>query len=228
MSEEAVRSGAAAFAAELAALSPALLAGPSASDGVRLRADLLPASTWGSNLRGLLSPTQWDRLRAPVLAAAGLRCQICGAARPARRPDCHEQWIFGLEAIVPGDIPLPVQRLVRLVALCPACHEVQHVGLAGLRERLAEVRARLGQLNSWTPAQVSADLDRAARRSVLLEQVPWDLDLRTLAGQIEIPGFPDLYLDAAARERLGHADSRRARPTRASRQSAWPRSRSST
>src|SRR5215475_10253855 len=45
----------------------------------RLSCDLLPASTWGSNLRGMFSPAEWDNLRIPVCTAAGDICEVCGA-----------------------------------------------------------------------------------------------------------------------------------------------------
>lgn len=203
-SEEEIRSGGEEFARVLALLSPDLLAGPGAADGVRLRADVLPTSAWGSNLRGILSGSAWERLRKPVIEAAGLRCQICGAKPRTRAPDCHEQWAFELRPAHDASL-IPVQRLVRLVALCPGCHAVQHIGLAGLRDQMEQVRARLARLNHWDSGAVSADLRRAGQRFELLEQVPWDLDLRALSDQIEIPGFLDLYIPSSAREYLGHS-----------------------
>ena len=46
-------------------------------------------------------------------------------ARPGRVR--HEVWDY--------DDARRVQRLVRLIALCPACHEVKHLGLAAKRGR---------------------------------------------------------------------------------------------
>lgn len=207
-SEKEINAGAREFARVLALLSPDLLAGSGAADGVRIRADVLPASAWGSNLRGILSGAAWAKLREPVVEAALGRCQICGATPRTRRPDCHEQWAFGLRDEGEGSF-IPVQHLVRLVALCPGCHAVQHVGLAGLRDQLDQVRARLARLNHWDAGAVAADLTRADQRFQLLEQVPWDLDLGVLAGQIKIAGFPDLYIPSGAREHLGHSRYRR-------------------
>ena len=185
---------------------PDLLAGPDASDGVRLRADALPASTWGSNLRGILSRQEWDKLRIAAAESAGNRCQICGVAPRRTRPHCHEKWVF---EIVEG---IPVQRLAALVALCTACHRVQHTGLAGLREELPLVKRQLARVNGWSLPQVVADLARAQARHHLLEQLEWDLDLRLLAGQVVIAGWPDLYIPADGRSYLGNAF----RPTPAS------------
>lgn len=51
------------------------------------------------------------------------------SVRPLRLPsvipvpvECHEVWDY--------DDDRKIQRLERRVALCPACHEVKHAGLA--------------------------------------------------------------------------------------------------
>jgi hypothetical protein len=44
-----------------------------------------------------------------------------------------------------------IQRLEQLVALCPACHEVKHAGLASKRGRLSAVIAHLAEVNHWSP-----------------------------------------------------------------------------
>jgi hypothetical protein len=188
---------------------PDLLAGFDAPDRARIRADSLPASTWGSNLRGILAPKDWDRLRIATAEAADNRCEVCHARSAGRRPAAHEQWIF---APVEG---LPVQRLGRLVALCIGCHRVAHIGLAGLRGEMPLVKRHLARVNRWSMIDVVADLHRAAERALLLERFEWDLDLRVLAGRVTVPGYPDLYIPAGGRAYLGNAFRRtaRARPT---------------
>ena len=46
----------------------------------RLTVELLPATTWGSNLRSVLRVSQWDKLRRGAYEAAQHRCEICGGA----------------------------------------------------------------------------------------------------------------------------------------------------
>jgi hypothetical protein len=50
-------------------------------------------------------------------------------------------WVYDHEA--------KIQRLERLVALCPACHEVKHAGLASKRGRLEAVIDHLADVNGW-------------------------------------------------------------------------------
>jgi len=64
--------------------------------------------------------------------------------------ECHEIWHY--------DDTTHVQTLVRLIALCPACHAVKHIGLAKVNGSLAEARSHLAQVNSWTEAETEAYL----------------------------------------------------------------------
>lgn len=184
----------------------ATLAGPAAPDGVAIRADMLPSSTWGSNLRGLF-PDDWNRLRAPVCEAAGNACELCGAisTRTRRdgkpyRPDCHEKWRFDLD-----ENGALVQRLERLVALCSDCHRVQHAGHANATNQTGPMLAQLRRVNDWTIEAARADLERAQNRWLVLNNCTLDLGLSALAGQVRLDGFPSLYVPAKERDCLGNS-----------------------
>lgn len=186
--------------------SPDLLAvdtlpGIEANDGVRVRFDMLPSEVWGSNLRTILTRTEWDRLRMQVCEMAGNKCQLCGGSVTSprgdrNRPDCHERWSF--EALGEGR---GVQRLVQLVALCPECHQTQHLGRAQLEGLLDVVRQRVAELNGWSDQEVEADMHRAADRYRALAGFAWDLDLSVLSNMISIAGYPDLVIPASERAR---------------------------
>jgi 5-methylcytosine-specific restriction endonuclease McrA len=91
----------------------------------RLTVELVPSTRWYTNVRSNVPKAVWDRLRRQVAAEAGQRCKICGG-RGRRWPvECHEVWHY--------DDATKVQRLERLVALCPACHEVKPAGLTSRR-----------------------------------------------------------------------------------------------
>ncbi|MEZ0096279.1 hypothetical protein [Streptacidiphilus sp. EB129] len=178
------------------------LAGPAAPDGVRIRASLLPESVWGSNVRGLVTQSIWNKLRIPVCEAAGNRCQICGHRPTTRRPDCHEKWSF-TPATTPGTPG--VQKLEALLALCAACHLVQHTGLARIRGEQDSVLDHLMRLNGWSAEQAWADVVRASNLGGHLWDLAWDLDLSLLRGQLQIPDYPDLLIPHAARAGLGNS-----------------------
>jgi hypothetical protein len=72
------------------------------------------------------------------------------------------------------------QILVRMIALCPACHEVKHMGLAGIRGKGKSARDHLAKVNGWSDEQVYVHVAEAfdiwRRRS----KVSWKLDLSGL------------------------------------------------
>jgi hypothetical protein len=108
--------------------NPRTVVGDDARVQTRLTVELVPSTCWYTNVRSNVSKAVCDRLRRRVAAQTGNRCEICGG-RGRRWPvECHEVWHY--------DDEVKVQRLERLAALCPACHEVKHAGLASKRGRL--------------------------------------------------------------------------------------------
>ena len=109
--------------------------------------ELVPSTCWYTNVRSKVSKVWWDRLRRRVAAEAGSRCEICGG-RGRRWPvECHEVWHY--------DDDRKIQRLERLAALCPACHEVKHAGLASKRGRLPQVIGHLAAMNGWSESDAA-------------------------------------------------------------------------
>lgn len=137
-----------------------------------LTVELVPRTSWYKNVRSHVSPEQWERLKKIVFRRAAHACEICGG-RGAKWPvECHEVFAYDDERYV--------QKLVRLVALCPACHEVKHIGLAGVRGRRREALAHLARVNGWSVADaelyVEACMEMWHRRSCH----EWQLELSYL------------------------------------------------
>ena len=107
-----------------------------------LTIELVPRTSWYKNVRSNVSREEWDRLRKIIFSRAGHRCEICGG-RGARWPvECHEIFVYNDEE--------HIQKLAGLLALCPACHEVKHIGLAGLRGKGNLAKAHLAKVNNWS------------------------------------------------------------------------------
>lgn len=119
----------------------------------RLSIELVPRSAWFQNLRSMLQPGQWDRLRRSTYRRAEYACEICGGTGPEHPVECHEKWEY--------DDKRYVATLVGLYGLCPACHEVKHIGLAKKRGRLDQARTHLSAVNETTLAQADKDIDAA-------------------------------------------------------------------
>jgi hypothetical protein len=118
-------------------------------------------SCLGSNVRSRVYRPVWDRLRRAAYAAAGNICELCGGVGRQHPVECHEVWEY--------DESRRVQRLVRLIALCPACHAVKHYGRMMSMGRAEEAAAHLMAVNGWdretTRAHVQEAFETWRRRS---------------------------------------------------------------
>jgi hypothetical protein len=114
----------------------------------------------------------WDRIRRQVWRQADYRCELCGGRGPEHPVECHEVWRY--------DDRTRVQLLVRMIALCPACHQVKHIGLANVKGKGAQARAHLARVNGWTLAQADAYIAEAFNVWAWRSQGPWTLDLEGL------------------------------------------------
>jgi len=136
---------------------------------VQLSIELIPATSSFRNLRFVLPAAHWDRIRTAVYREAHYRCEICGD-RGSRHPvECHEEWLY--------DEALEVQKLARLVALCPDCHAVKHYGRA-LANYIAEPAFRhLCGVNRWDGGTADRYLEDVFRLWELRSAIHWTLDL---------------------------------------------------
>lgn len=140
--------------------------------------DSIPATSWGSNLHHLLVPDQWEQLRRKTFAESGGHCEICGFWNGL---ECHELWeyhepVLGLSEMVCG-----VQRLVRLMPLCKACHETYHLGFASMQGRIAPAGGRVGAYNRYTLRETKEYCDLNKENWQRRNEHPWALDLSCMA-----------------------------------------------
>lgn len=92
---------------------------------MKLTIELVPQSCFFSNVRSTVSRRDWDTLRYECYDLAGHRCEICGSRGKKYAVECHEIWEY--------DDKNHVQKLVRLIALCPMCHRCKHWGLSRIK-----------------------------------------------------------------------------------------------
>lgn len=105
-------------------------------------------------------------------------CQICGGRGPTHPVECHERWYF-LEEI-------GVQKLVDVVALCPACHEATHYGLARVHGREAYARNQLLKVNQWTVEELDSHVDLAMEDHQRRSAQQWSLDATWLLSYVNL------------------------------------------
>ena len=156
---------------------------------VRLTVELVPKTSWYHNVRALVDEMTWDRIRHQVWRQAEYRCEICGGRGPEHPVECHEVWRY--------DDQTRTQTLVGMIALCPACHQVKHLGLANVRGKGAEARAHLLRVNGWTPEQADAHIEQAFQVWERRSQGPWTLDLDGLRADVLGGEYPRIARLAA-------------------------------
>lgn len=139
----------------------------------RLRIDAVPASSWGANLSRTFKGRGWDVLRRETYRRAGNCCEICGGQGTQHPVEAHEVWRFDEET--------GIQSLVRLIALCPSCHEVVHFGRTVVTGRADQAIAHLAKVNRWTLEQAKDHAHEAAATLERRSSREWKIDLSILA-----------------------------------------------
>lgn len=139
---------------------------------MKLTIELVPSTAWYSNVRSNVTAAEWDVLRKECYRKAGHVCEICSGRGPKHPVECHEIWKYDDDACT--------QTLEGLIALCPDCHEVKHIGLAGIKGRQTEAIAHLAEVNGITLEEaklyVEASFETWSKRS----QKDWKLDITIL------------------------------------------------
>lgn len=144
-----------------------------------LTIELVPRSSWYRNVRSNVSKAEWERLKKVTFGRARYRCEMCGGRGKRWPVECHEVFAYDDERYI--------QKLVRLLALCPSCHEVKHIGLAGVRGNHQRAVAHLARVNGWSREDaelyIEACFELWSRRSCH----EWQLDLSYLKQLAAVP-----------------------------------------
>ena len=83
-----------------------------------IRPHMVPQTSWGKNLRAVLTPDEWKKVKTHAYQAAGYRCIVCGSKGPEWLVEADEAWEL--------DDQSKRQTLKGVIALCPDCHLVRH------------------------------------------------------------------------------------------------------
>lgn len=140
---------------------------------MRLNIELVPASSWYTNVRSNVSERTWLAIARTTFSLARNRCQICDGVGPRHPVECHEQWAY--------DDTLRLQTLLGTIALCPRCHEVKHIGRAialGGAERAVEW---LCHVNGLSPANALTEVRSALALHAQRSLAHYHLDLTHLS-----------------------------------------------
>lgn len=139
-----------------------------------LTIELVPKTAWFKNLRSELPKEQWDKLRKECYRKANYVCECCGGKGNKWPVECHEIWAY--------DDKKKKQTLLGLIALCPSCHEVKHIGLASVRGRLDAATQHLANVNRWSFRKSQDYINEAFKLWKKRGAYKWELDITWATG----------------------------------------------
>jgi 5-methylcytosine-specific restriction endonuclease McrA len=137
-----------------------------------LTIELVPATCWFSNVRSEVSEGDWKKLKRITFQKAKYRCEVCGGQGEQWPVECHEIWHYDDENLV--------QTLAGLIALCPSCHEVKHMGLAHVKDRGDIAAQHLARVNGWTMEETEKYIDEQFDVWRWRSKHEWALDISWL------------------------------------------------
>ena len=142
----------------------------------RLNFELVPDGCWGSNLRNILSKSDWDFLKKDAKIRSGGMCAICG--KKTDKLDAHERWSYDKEK--------GIQKLEEIIAVCKDCHSVIHIGFTQLKGNEIKAEEHFMKVNKCSYAEYRKALGEANEKHRELNEVgEWLLDLTYLKNYVK-------------------------------------------
>lgn len=119
------------------------------NNNYKLTIELVPSTSWYSNVRSNVTKKEWDIIREKAYDLADNKCEICGETGLTQgykhKVECHEVWHY-------NDVTA-TQTLIGLISLCPRCHKTKHVGLARIQNQEQTVIKQLVKVNNITATE---------------------------------------------------------------------------
>jgi hypothetical protein len=131
--------------------------------------ELVPRTSWNSNLRSILSVSKWDEIRRAAYVKAQYRCEICNGVGSKHPVECHEIWQY--------DDDKHIQKLIGVQALCPLCHQAKHIGFAEVQGRLKQTSEHIMKVNQWSKSQFKEHHREASKVWHKRSQHSWVVDI---------------------------------------------------
>lgn len=138
--------------------------------------ELVPQPLWYANLRKVATKAEWDTIRKATYKKYNHHCAFCGTDGMMH---CHEIWRY-------EDTANPthgIQTLTGFVALCPMCHHIKHIGLAGILARrgvlkMDDVVQHFCRVNDCTPVAYENHRMAAFTQWEVRNLMTWTTDLQ--------------------------------------------------
>lgn len=145
-----------------------------------LTIEMVPSTSWYSNVRSNVTTEKWDAIRRKCYSRANNKCEICGDVGTnqgfVHKVECHEIWDY--------DDSTLTQKLIGLIALCPYCHKTKHVGLATIRGEEEIVIKQLMKVNKITRKAAKEYITKSFEKYHNRSKFKWELDITMLGDYI--------------------------------------------
>ena len=119
-----------------------------------------------------MSRAQWDIIRKKVYSEAYDICQICGGVGKRHPVECHEIWSY--------DSSKKLQKLEGMIALCPDCHMVKHIGLAEMQGRGERALQHFMKVNKLKRKEALTEVEKAFMLWSVMSASQWTVDISHL------------------------------------------------
>lgn len=139
---------------------------------MKLSIELVPKSSWYNNVRSQVSKEKWDYLRRETYKESNYQCEICGGKGDKWPVECHEIWHY--------DDDNCIQKLNGLIALCPDCHRVKHIGFAKIQGKLGQAIKQLNKVNNMTDTQAKNYISQVFEVWRERSKHSWEVDITWL------------------------------------------------
>jgi hypothetical protein len=140
---------------------------------IRLTLELVPSSSWFNNVRAVVSNAEWDHIKRQVFTKAWYVCEICGNVGSKHPVECHEIWSY-------DDVHL-IQKLDGMIALCPDCHMVKHIGFANTQGKGNKALKHFMKVNKLTKKKAEDYIVNAFQVWFERSAKKWTLDISILS-----------------------------------------------
>jgi len=139
---------------------------------MKLTIELVPQTSWYSNVRSNVTKKEWDVLRKDSYKKAGYKCEICSGVGPKHPVECHEIWEYDDEALT--------QTLTGLISLCPSCNQVKHIGFARIKGNYSIALKHLAEVNGITEEEADKYVEECFEVWQERSEKEWELDITIL------------------------------------------------
>ena len=141
-------------------------------NSLKLTIELVPKTSWYSNVRSNVTKKEWDNIRKDSYKKAKYRCEICSGKGLNHPVECHEIWNYNDKN--------KTQTLNGFISLCPNCHKTKHVGLAQINNEEDIVIKQLIKINKMNINEAKDYISKSFNIWKERSKHDWSLDITYL------------------------------------------------